>query len=76
MLNIGDYVTRKSYNNDIIFQIIGIKNARQLLISYINVFFLDLEYIQKRFAKNGLGNSVNIINEDIDSIMNILYDED
>ena len=58
------------------FQIIGIKNARRLLINYINIFFLDLEYIQKRFAKNGLNNSVNMINEEIDSVMNILYDED
>ena len=26
MFNIGDYVTRNSYNNDIVFQIIDIKN--------------------------------------------------
>ena len=26
MFNIGDYVTRNSYNNDIVFKIIGIEN--------------------------------------------------
>jgi spore coat assembly protein len=26
MFNIGDYVTRNSYNNDIVFKIINIKN--------------------------------------------------
>ena len=24
MINIGDYVSRKSYNNDIVFEVIGI----------------------------------------------------
>ncbi|MDD6093066.1 MAG: sporulation peptidase YabG [bacterium] len=26
MFNVGDYVTRKTYNNDIVFKIIDIKN--------------------------------------------------
>lgn len=30
-MKIGDYVTRKSYNNDIIFKIIGFKNNKALL---------------------------------------------
>ena len=31
MLNIGDYVTRNSYNNDIVFKIIGIENEMYYL---------------------------------------------
>lgn len=31
MFNIGDYVTRNSYNNDIVFKIIGIENEMYYL---------------------------------------------
>ena len=58
------------------FKIIGIKNIRDLLTDYTNIFFLDLEYIQKRFAKNGLNNSVNEINEDLGKIIDILYENE
>lgn len=39
MFNVGDYVTRKSYNNDIVFKIIGIKdNLYYLKGIYIRLF--------------------------------------
>ena len=31
MFNIGDFVTRNSYNNDIVFKIIGIQNDTYFL---------------------------------------------
>ncbi len=84
MISKNDYETVENldFNYDSLtnilnfFQIIGIKNARGLLINHIDIFFLDLERIQKKFAKKGLSNSVNLINDDIDNIVDIIYNDE
>ena len=41
MFNIGDYVTRNSYNNDIVFKIIGIENDMYYLKGVCVRLFAD-----------------------------------
>ena len=41
MFNIGDYVTRNSYNNDIVFKIIGIENDMYYLKGGCNRLYAD-----------------------------------
>lgn len=64
MFNIGDYVTRKSYNNDIVFEIIDIKN---------DIYYL--KGVSVRLYADSLVNDLVVYNDNLDDTFRPSIDE-
>lgn len=64
MLNVGEYVTRKSYNNDIIFQIIDIRN---------DIYYL--KGVSVRLYADSLGDDLVICNDNLEDTFKPSIDE-
>ena len=73
MFNIGDFVTRKSYNNDIVFKIIGIKGNNYFLAGVSVRLYADSDMEDLVLCNNS--DDVDIFKPSIDEYRNLNRNE-